>query len=689
MHMNKNLLLLLLLPASLLLWRCGDKPASHQEPSAVEDFSYLTEQFADLKILRYQVPGFESLPLAKKQLLYYLYQAGLSGRDIIWDQNFKHNLTIRRTLEAVIQTGQGDEGADHEALMTYAKRVWFSNGIHHHYSNDKILPDFTEAYFAERVRQADSTALPLQPGETVEALISRLTPLIFDPAIAAKKVNKNTAVDIVAQSAVNFYEGVTEAEVDAFYAAKVDPNDPEPVSHGLNSKLVKENGQLVERVWKVGGMYGEAIEQVVYWLEKAVTVAENEAQAQALRLLIDYYRTGDLAAFDAYSIAWVADTASDIDVINGFIEVYNDPKGYRGSYESVVQIRDPEASKRIEAIGREAQWFEDQSPIMDSHKKANVQGISARVINVVGESGDASPSTPIGINLPNANWIRAQHGSKSVNLANIVLAYEEAGKAGGGSLAEFAFSEEEAERSRRYGSLADNLHTDMHEVIGHASGVLNPGIGTPKETLKSYASTMEEGRADLVALYYLMDQKLVDMGLMPSLEVGMAAYDDYIRNGLMTQLRRIKPGDDIEEDHMRNRAMVSWWAYEQGKADNVIERVVKDGKTYFVIRDYAKLRDLFGQLLRETQRIKSEGDYAAAQALVETYGVKVDPDLHAEVLRRFEKLNIAPYSGFINPVLEPVMEGDAIIDVKVVYPDDFTAQMLYYAETYSFLPHYN
>ncbi|RMG58636.1 MAG: dihydrofolate reductase [Bacteroidetes bacterium] len=680
----------LLVIAMLALWGCTGEPAATQEEPAPESgFAFLSEQFADLKILRYQVPGFESLPLQKKQLIYYLYEAGLSGRDIIWDQNYKYNLTIRRTLEAILRSAEADDSEAFAQFETYAKRVFFSNGIHHHYSNDKILPDFSEAYFAELVQKSDPDLLPMADGETAAAFAARLTPIMFDPQIAPKKVNKNPDVDIVTNSAVNFYEGVTEAEVDAFYAAMIDKSDPEPISYGLNSKLVKENGQIVEKVWKVGGMYSEAIEQVVYWLEKAVTVAENEAQAKALRLLIEYYQTGDLAKFDEYSIAWVADTASDIDVINGFIEVYNDPKGYRGSYESIVQIRDPEASKRIAAIGAEAQWFEDNSPIMDEHKKANVQGISARVINVAGEAGDASPSTPIGINLPNANWIRAQHGSKSVNLANIVLAYEEAAKSGGGSLGEFAFSEEEAERSRQYGSLADNLHTDMHEVIGHASGKLNPGVGTPKETLKNYASTMEEGRADLVALYFLMDQKLVDMGLMPSLEVAKAAYDDYIRNGIMTQLRRIKPGDDIEEDHMRNRAMVSWWVYEQGKADNVIERVEKDGKTFFVIRDYEKLRDLFGQLLRETQRIKSEGDYEAAKALVETYGVKVDPDLHAEVLKRFEKLNLAPYSGFINPVLRPVMNGEEMINVMITYPENFTEQMLYYGEQYGFLPNMN
>ncbi|GAB4414431.1 MAG: dihydrofolate reductase [Bacteroidia bacterium] len=680
--MNRYLYLLGLLAVLSLAAACT---SDRQQPAAEDDFTYMTEQFADLKILRYRVPGFEELSLDQKKLLYYLYQAALSGRDIMWDQNYKHNLRIRRTLEAIVRTAPVDESGEYGKLVEYTKRVWFSNGIHHHYANDKIMPEFSQGYFADMVNRADPEQLPLAEGETTDDLIAELTPIVFDPAIAPKKVNKSPDVDIVTGSAVNFYDGVTEAEVDAFYAGKIDKNDPRPISYGLNSTLVKEDGQLVEKVWKVGGMYSPAIEQIVYWLEKAVTVAENEAQARALSLLVEYYKTGDLKVFDQYSIAWVADTASEIDVINGFIEVYNDPKGYRGSYESVVSIRDPEASKRIAAIGKEAQWFEDNSPILAEHKKENVTGISARVINVVIEAGDASPSTPIGINLPNANWIRAEYGSKSVNLANIVSAYEEASKTSGGALAEFTYAPEVVERAKRYGSLADNLHTDMHEVIGHASGKIEPGIGTPKETMKNYASTMEEGRADLVALYYMMDPKLVEIGVMPNLEVGKTAYDDFILNGLMTQLRRIKPGDDIEEDHMRNRAMISWWAYEMGKDDKVIERITHEGKTYFVINDYDKLRKIFGEQLREVQRIKSQGDFAAAQKLVETYGVKVDPVLHQEVLDRFSKLNIAPYSGFINPVLKPVMQGEEIVDVEISYPDDFTQQMLYYGEKYSFL----
>ncbi len=676
--------LLAMLLLSLFAYACSER-STEAETTEPEEFAYLSEQFADLKILRYQIPGFDELPLKKKQLIYYLYEASLVGRDIMYDQNFKHNLKIRRTLEAIIASAS-DEGEEWESFMTYAKRVWFANDIHHHYSNAKLRPAFSPEYFAERVSAADASLLPLAEGATPESLIAELTPIIFDPTIAPKKVNKAPEVDIVATSAVNFYEGVTEAEVDAFYAGKKDPDDPTPDSYGLNSKLVKENGQIREKVWKVGGMYGPALEKIVYWLEKAILVAENEQQAKTLQLLIDYYQSGDLETFNQYCIAWVHDTASDIDLINGFIEVYNDPKGYKGSYESVVQIRDPEASQRIATISREAQWFEDHSPIMDAHKKANVKGISARVISVAAEAGDASPATPIGINLPNANWIRKEHGSKSVNLANIVNAYEEASKKAGGALSEFAASEAEVERVKKWGSLADKLHTDMHEVIGHASGQIEDGVGETKETLRNYASTIEEGRADLVALYYMLDPKLVEMGVMPNLEVGKAAYDDFMRNGLMTQLRRIELGDNIEEAHMRNRAWIAYWVLKPGAADNVVERLEREGKTYFRINDYEKLRELFGELLREVQRIKSQGDYDAAKALVEGYGVQVDPQLHQEVLDRYAALNLAPYSGFINPVLKPVMEGDAITDVVVEYPDDFTQQMRYYGETYSHLP---
>ncbi|RNI27882.1 dihydrofolate reductase [Rufibacter immobilis] len=655
-----------------------------------KDFKYVTEQFADLRILRYRVPGFENLSAQQKELLYYLYEAALSGRDIIYDQNYKHNLRIRRTLDAIVRNKRDrSTSPDWEKFMVYTKRVWFANGIHHHYSANKMLPEFSQEFLASSIRRVPANQLPLQKGETVESFTKWLTPILFDPNLDAKQVNKAAGEDLIKTSAVNFYEGVTQKEVEAFYAKKDVKNDPRPVSHGLNSKVVKENGQLVEKVWKVDGMYGPAIQRIVFWLEKAVAVAENNEQRLALQKLVEFYRTGDLKVFDEYNIAWVKDVNSAVDVVNGFIEVYDDPLGLKGSFESVVSFKDEEATKRIKAIGDQAQWFEDNSPLLPQHKKKNVVGITAKVITTVVEGGDAAPATPIGINLPNANWIRKEHGSKSVNLGNIVHAYNESANSGGSALSEFAYSQEEIDRAKKYSSLASDLHTDMHEVIGHASGQINPGVGTPKQTLKNYASTMEEGRADLVALYYVMDPKLVEIGVMPSLEVGKAEYDGYIRNGLMTQLSRLAPGEKIEEDHMRNRQMVAAWAYEKGRKDNVIERVTKDGKTYFKVNDYQKLRALFGQLLRETQRITSEGDFKAAEKLVETYGVKVDPVLHKEVLQRYSKLNIAPYQGFIQPKLTPVVNNGKVVDVLVVYPDNFTQQMLEFGEVYNLLPHYN
>lgn len=668
----------------LLLWSC-QQPAEKQNDEAdtpsEENFQIKIDEFADLKIYRYQFPGFDLLSPKEKQLLYYLSEAAYSGRDITWDQNYQHNLAIRKTIENIWENYSGDRNTDNfKKFEVYAKRVWFSNGIHHHYGNEKILPEFPQAYFAELVN--NSTI------ENKEETISFLGKVMFDPTIAPKKVNKASGVDVVARSAVNFYgDDLTQEEVEAFYDSMKAKGDKEhPVSYGLNSKVVKENGIVVEKVWKVGGMYTEAIEKIVYWLEKAVTVAENDKQKAALQNLITYYKSGDLQDFVDYNIAWVADTDSKIDAINGFIEVYSDPLGLKGSYESVVAVRDPEASKRIQAIGNEAQYFEDNSPIADNHKKKNVKGIDARVINVIAESGDASPSTPIGINLPNSSWIRKEIGSKSVSLANIVNAYDEGAKGKGGTLEEFAWDQEEIDRAKAHGALAGKLHTDMHEVIGHASGELEPGLGDYKQYLKNYSSTLEEGRADLVALYYLMDEKLIELGLMESLEVGMAEYDNYIRNGMMAQLVRIKLGDDIEEAHMRNRAWVSRWAYEKGKAENVIEKKMKDGKTYFTINDYEKLRELFGELLAEVQRIKSQGDYEAAKTLVENYGVKIDQDLHKEVLDRFNKLNIKPYTGFVNPVLTAEMEGDQVKDVSIAFPDNFTEQMMYYGKTYGLLP---
>lgn len=661
----------------------GNNGTKKQEPDTMK---YEVEQFADIRVLRYKIIGFETLSLKQKEMLYYLSEAALAGKDIIWDQNYKYNLTVRKTLETIVSSYKGNKTSeDWKKFMVYAKRVWFSNGIHHHYSNIKILPEFSITYFADLIKHSDASLLPVNQSENVEAFTKRITPIIFDPNIASKKINLDPKFDLITSSATNLYEGVNEKEVTAFYKAMNKPDDKTPVSYGLNSKLIKKNGKLIEKVWKVGGMYSPALTKVVYWLEKASAVAENEPQRKALDLLIKFYKTGDLKKFDEYCIAWVEDTASAIDVVNGFIEVYGDPLGRKGSFESVVSVKDMEVSKRIAAIGAQAQWFEDNSPLMPEHKKENVKGISAKVINTVMESGDAAPATPIGINLPNANWIREQHGSKSVNLGNIVDAYE---KAKSPSLInEFYIDEGMNKRIKEYGALAGALHTDMHEVIGHASGKLNPGIADPSETLKNYSNALEEGRADLVALYYILDKKLMDIGVMPSLDCGKAEYDNYITNGLMIQMSRLKPGEDIEEAHMRNRQMIAKWAFEKGRKENVIEQKKSpEGKTYFVINDYNKLRTLFGELLREIQRIKSAGDYEAGKNLIENYGVKADTDLHKEVLDRYNKVGIAPYAGFIQPKLIPVMNGDKITDVKVEYPYDFVQQMLEFGKKYAFLP---
>lgn len=669
----------------------SETPEAEGDAAEPKDgFEYVAEQFGDLRVLRYQVPGFTELPLEHKKLVYFLSQAALAGRDIIWDQNYRHNLTIRRTLEAVMRGAKVDKTTeDWKKFDEYTKRVWFSNGIHHHYSMKKIQPEFSKEFFVAEVKKLEPKVLPLGDGEDVDALLAKITPPMFDPKVDPKRVNLDPEADLIATSATNFYgPDVTQKDVEAFYKAMKPADRKRPVSFGLNSQLAKVDGKLVERTWRVGGMYDPAIKEITKWLKKAIEVAESEPQKRALEQLVAYYESGDLKTFDDYSIAWVADTDSRVDVVNGFIEVYGDPMGYRGAFESVVSIRDLEASKRIDTISKSAQWFEDNSPIPDEYKKASVKGISAKVITVVTEAGDAAPSTPIGINLPNANWIRAEHGSKSVNLGNIVHAYDSSAKSSG-VLEEFSFSDEEVARARKFGNHADTLHTDMHEVIGHASGKLDDGVGTPKETLKNYSSTWEEARADLVALYYLMDPKLIEIGVMEDLDTGRAAYDDYIRNGLMVQLARLELGEDLEEAHMRNRQMIAKWVFEKGQEGNVVEQKQKDGKTYFVVNDYDKLRGLFGELLNEVQRVKSEGDFAAAKALVEGYGVEVDPKLHKEVKTRYEALKIAPYAGFIQPKLVPVMSGGEITDVKIEYPRDFTTQMLDYADTHSFLPHSN
>jgi dipeptidyl-peptidase-3 len=653
-----------------------------------KEFTYVAEQFADLRVLRYKIEDFDQLSLQQKELLYYLYEAALCGRDITWDQNYKYNLTIRKLLEAIVSDETNDlNNPEYQKFLVYAKRVWFSSGIHHHYSSDKFVPECSKEFFTELVHKVEPAKLPLINGESIDNFISFITPIIFDPSISAKKVELDPAKDLVTASAVNFYEGVNQKEVTEFYEKQIDKKSKTPVMTGLNSKLVKENGKIVEKKWMVGGMYTAAIEKIVYWLEKASSVAENPAQKDALDKLVTYYKTGNLKDFDAYCIAWVKDTESAIDVVNGFIEVYQDPLGRKGSFEAVVSVKDMEASKRIAAIGANAQWFEDNSPLLPEHKKDTVKGISAKVINAVVESGDSGPVTPIGINLPNNEWIRETHGSKSVNLGNIVESFEQA--AGSSVVDEFYFNKEIADRVKNYAGLADKLHTDMHEVIGHASGQIEKGVGQPHETLKNYASALEEGRADLVALYYLTDQKLVDLGVMPNLDYGKAAYDEYITKGLIIQTSRIKLGNNIEESHMRNRQMVSLWAYEKGKAENVIEKKIQNGKTYFVVNDYAKLRVLFGELLKEIQRIKSQGDYKAGHDLIENYGVKIDQNLHKEVLDRYSKLNIAPYAGFIQPKLTPVIQDGKLIDVKISYPSDFKTQMLEYGKNYGLLPAIN
>ncbi len=675
-----------LIGTQMFMESCKDA-GKKEQPAEVKEFNVEAEKFADIKILRYQVPGWDELSAQQKELAYYLYEAALCGRDIIYDQKSKYGIMLRKTLEAAYGTYKGDKnGEDWKKFEEYCGRFWFSNGYHHHYGNEKFIPGCSEAYFAEVIKNSDAAQLPMEQGETVDAFISRITPLVYDMSIEPKVVDQRPDIDNVVNSSNNFYEGVTQKEVEAFYD-KFDTKGDAP-SWGLNSKTMKENGQVVEKVWKLGGMYSPAIEKIVYWLEKAIPVAENEQQKKSLELLVQYYKTGDLKIFDEYSIAWVNDTASRLDVVNGFIEVYLDAIGKKGSFESVVSMKDMEATKRINAIALQAQWFEDNSPLMEEHKKKEVKGITAKAITAIVESGDAAPSTPIGVNLPNADWIRKNHGSKSVSLSNIIHAYNVA-KSKGGFLDEFVADEKVKARIKEHGNLASDLHTDMHECIGHASGQINPGVETTDKTLKNYASTLEEARADLVALYYAMDQKLVDIGVASTTEVGMAEYDSYMMNGLMTQLTRLKLGDDIEEAHMRNRALNAYWVYEKGKADNVVEFVKKDGKTYVQVNDYNKLRDLFGQLLREIQRIKSEGDYAAGKALVETYGVKVNRELHKEVLERYAKLGDKPYSGFIQPKLVPVKDGDKITDVKVEYPESFYGQMMEYGKNYGYLPIHN
>lgn len=645
-------------------------------------FSYTVEQFADLQILRYRVPGFEQLSLRQKQLIYYLSEAALEGRDILFDQNGKYNLQIRRLLEAVYTHFQGDRTSESfRALEVYLKRVWFSNGIHHHYACDKFVPGFTAAYLEEVIQSLPAEVLPLAEGETCRAMCDKLFPVIFDPAVMPKRVNQADGEDLVQTSAANYYEGVTQQEAEAFYAAQKKADDPEPVMYGMNSRLVKKDGRIYEQVWKVGGMYSAAIEKIIVWLEKAETVAENEAQREVIRLLIEFYRSGDLKVFDAYSIAWLKDTSSQVDFVNGFIESYGDPLGMKASWESIVNFKDMEATHRTETISSNAQWFEDHSPVDARFKKEEVKGVSAKVITAAILAGDLYPSTAIGINLPNSNWIRSVHGSKSVTIGNLTDAYNKAAR-GNGFREEFVYSDVERQLLEKYADITDDLHTDLHECLGHGSGKLLPGVDP--DALKAHGSTIEEARADLFGLYYLPDAKMVELGLVPDAEAYKAEYYSYMMNGLMTQLVRIEPGCTVEEAHMRNRQLIARWALEHGKDEKVVEMVVREGKTYVRINDYAKLRTLFGKLLAEIQRIKSEGDYEAARQLVETYGVQVDPVLHAEVLQRYRSLHLAPYKGFLNPVYTPQTDADGnIVDVQISYSEGYAEQMLRYSRDYS------
>lgn len=652
----------------------------------MKEFSYIVDQFADLQILRYQVPGFENLSLRQKQLLYHLSEAALMGRDILFDQNGRYNLVIRRTLEAVYQYGTVDKSsADYQAFEVYLKRVWFANGIHHHYGEDKFMPGFSEAFFDAAVRSVDASLLPLKVGETVDTLLARLKPVIFDPTVMPKRTVQSGDTDWIQASANNYYgEDVTQAEVEAFYGKmKAEGDSRCPLSYGLNSRLEKENGQLVERVWKVGGLYSEAIERIVAELEKAAAFAENEKQRQIIATLIDYYRTGDLRTFDAYSILWVEDTDSQVDFVNGFIETYGDALGLKASWESTVNFRNEEATRRTQTISENAQWFEDHSPVDQRFKKEQVKGVSAKVITVTMLGGDCYPSTPIGINLPNADWIRRDHGSKSVTIENIMEAYDKASQ-GSGFSDEFVWSDEERNRIKTYGFLTDMLHTDLHECLGHGSGQLLPG--TDPDALKAYASTLEEARADLFGLYYLADPKMQELGLVPDGEAFKAEYYKYMMNGLLTQLVRIEEGKDVEEAHMRNRQLIARWVFEQGAADKVVELKKREGKTFVVINDYQQLRALFGKLLAEVQRIKSEGDYDAGRSLVENYGVKIDPVLHHEIRERYVRLHLSPYKGFVNPVMREVKDDSGhVTDITLDYTEGYAEQMLRYSRDYSYL----
>ena len=676
--------LTMLAMATVLCASCNSGKQAETEAK----FDYVSESFADIQMLRYEVKNFESLTLDQKKLVYYLQEAALHGRDILFDQNGRHNLVIRKMLETVYTNYQGDKTTeDWKNFVTYTKRVWFSSGIHHHYSADKFEPGFTPEFFCEALASVDASKLPLAKGQTIDELCQEVFAVIFDPTVMPKRVNQADGEDLVLTSASNYYDGVTQAEAEAFYNNLKDPKDETPVMYGMNSRLVKENGKVVEKVWHTEGLYGEALSKVVFWLEKALTVAESDEQKAVIEKLIKYYRSGSLEDFDDYCIAWVQDLDSHIDFVNGFTESYGDPLGMKASWESIVNFKDVEATKRTQTISDNAQWFEDNSPMDNRFKKETVKGVTAKVITAAILAGDLYPSTAIGINLPNSNWIRSVHGSKSVTIGNLTEAYNLAAL-GNGFNEEFVYSDEERRLIEEYDALTGDLHTDLHECLGHGSGKLLPGVDP--DALKAHGSTIEETRADLFGLYYIGDPKMVELGLLPNAEAYKAEYYGQMMNGLMTQLVRIEPGATVEEAHMRNRQLIARWAYEHGKADNVIELVKRDGKTFVKINDYEKLRGLFGELLAEVQRIKSEGDYEAGRQLVEKYAVQVDQELHREILDRYAALNLAPYKGFINPVYTAVTDAEGnITDVTISYDESYDAQMLRYSSEYATLPYRN
>lgn len=684
----KKLIMISALLSCLLVMPEGIKAQNKTKDK--EQFKYVIDEFADIKVMRYQVPSWDNLSLKQQEYLYYLSQAANSGRDILWDQNYKYNLTVRRTLENILSSYNGKkQGKEWEDFLVYAKRVFFSNGIHHHYAEDKIMPTFSKNYFTTLLKQSNQKNFPANKGEKVDAFFARVSDIIFNKNIAPYRKENDKSKDIVASSAVNFYEGVTRKEVEEFYKKKQSPDKERPLSFGLNSKVVKENNQVVEKVYKLDGLYSDAIKEIIFWLEKANTVAENDAQREYTNLLIEYYKTGDLEIWDKYNVKWVSDIDSQCDYVNGFIEDYGDPLGMKATWEAVVNFKDLEATKRTELISTNAQWFEDNSPVAPQYKKKEVKGVSAKVINAVMLGGDCFPTPPIGINLPNADWIRKEFGSKSVTIANLTSAYDRAAlESPKGAIQEFAASEEEIEKAKKFGSIAGDLHTDLHECLGHGSGQLLPN--TSAGALADYSSSLEEARADLFALYYMMDPYMIEIGLIPDLAVGEAEYDSYLRNGLLTQYARIEFGKTVTQAHMQARKLISTYTYEQGEKIGAVVKVKKDNKTYFQIKDHNAVRKIFGELLAIIQDIKSTGNYEAGKDLIEKYAVNIDPVLHQEVIDRYKKLNIKPYGGFVNPEITPIADKDGnYIKFEIAYPTDFLKQHLQYGKKYSFLPTMN